>query len=102
CWWAIALASPGGLPSLHILGLFALGAIAMRGAGCVINDMVDRKIDAQVERTRLRPLASGALKLRDAAWLLVALLAIGLVVVVQLNRLAIVTGFLFCVPVVIY
>lgn len=102
CWWSIALASPDPWPSPYLLALFAIGAIVMRGAGCIINDMVDRKIDAQVARTKHRPLASGVLKMRDAYWLLVALLVVGLVVVAQLNRLAVVTGFLFCVLVVIY
>lgn len=102
CWWSIAFSSPDPWPSPFLLAAFAIGATVMRGAGCVINDMVDRKIDAQVARTKERPLASGALSMRDAWWLLLVLLALGLSVVVQLNRLAVVVGFLFCVPVVIY
>ncbi|MFN3819509.1 4-hydroxybenzoate octaprenyltransferase [Blastomonas sp.] len=91
-WWllywpcAFALALSGGLP-FHwpLLGWMLLGAIAMRGAGCVYNDIVDRDLDAQVERTRGRPLASGAVSLKAAwAWLLLLCL-IGLVVLVQLN-----------------
>ena len=55
CWWGLALAG-----SLHLMdyGLFLLGAVVMRAAGCVMNDIFDRKLDAQVERTRDRPLAS--------------------------------------------
>src|SRR3569832_887253 len=63
CWWSITLAS-GGFPyltgdNLRLMLLFAAGAVLMRGAGCVVNDLWDRKLDAQVERTRTRPLASG-------------------------------------------
>ena len=58
-WWGIALAGPRW-PDPWLLALFALGAIAMRGAGCTLNDIADRRYDAQVARTRLRPLPSGA------------------------------------------
>src|SRR5688500_2325789 len=66
----------------------ALGAFAMRSAGCVYNDIVDRELDARVERTRLRPLASGRASLAGAWALLVALSLIGLLVLLQLNRTA--------------
>src|SRR5580692_11348642 len=59
CWWSVALAS-SKLPDLWLMFLFAVGAIVMRGAGCIVNDIYDRKLDALVERTRVRPLASGA------------------------------------------
>src|ERR687893_1678179 len=63
CWWSAALAAiAGGRPfpdPWHCL-LFLIGAIAMRGAGSTYNDIIDRDLDAQVERTRLRPLPSGA------------------------------------------
>jgi len=74
CWWSIALASHGW-PSLKLLALFALGAALMRSAGCIINDIADRKFDAQVERTKSRPLASGELGVRQAIVLLAILLA---------------------------
>ncbi|MBN8832713.1 MAG: 4-hydroxybenzoate octaprenyltransferase [Sphingomonadales bacterium] len=82
--WAIALA--GGLPARWpMLFWFLLGSIAMRGAGCVYNDIVDRDIDAQVARTASRPIASGAVSLK-AAWIwLVSLCLIGLVVLLQLR-----------------
>ena len=68
--------------------LFAIGAIAMRGAGCTYNDILDRKIDAQVARTALRPLPSGAVNLKQAwAWLLIQCAA-GLIVLLCLPRLA--------------
>ncbi|HEY6916315.1 MAG TPA: 4-hydroxybenzoate octaprenyltransferase [Allosphingosinicella sp.] len=85
--WAIALAGLGQRGGALILW-FALGAFAMRSAGCVYNDIVDRNLDARVERTRLRPLASGRVSLKSAWILLVALSLIGLVVLLQLRPLA--------------
>lgn len=87
CAWGVALA--GGVVSHFILILWLLlGAIAMRGAGCVYNDIVDRDLDRQVARTRGRPLASGAVSPKAAwAWL-VGLCLIGLVVLLQLPLFA--------------
>ena len=60
CGWSISLAAPDGqIPNLQLLAIFGLGAMVMRGGGCTINDMWDRKIDSLVQRTRDRPLASG-------------------------------------------
>jgi 4-hydroxybenzoate polyprenyltransferase len=85
--WAIALAG-GAVERWDLILWFLLGSIAMRGAGCVYNDIVDRDLDRQVARTRSRPLASGAVGLK-AAWIWLASLSlIGLVVLVQLNPLA--------------
>ncbi|NNM76880.1 4-hydroxybenzoate octaprenyltransferase [Sphingomonas sp. ID1715] len=87
CAWGLALAG-GAFERWDLLLWMLLGAIAMRGAGCVYNDIVDRDLDAQVERTRGRPLASGAVSLKAAwAWLMV-LCGIGLIVLVQLPLLA--------------
>ncbi len=87
CAWGLALAG-GAFDRFDLMLWMLLGAIAMRGAGCVYNDIVDRDLDAQVERTRGRPLASGAVSLKAAwAWLLV-LCGLGLVVLVQLPLLA--------------
>ena len=84
CAWGLLLAGGAGV-HWPLLGWLLLGAIAMRGAGCVYNDIVDRDLDAQVARTRLRPVASGAVSLR-AAWIwLVMLSLIGLVVLLQLR-----------------
>lgn len=81
---------------------FLLGSIAMRGAGCVYNDIVDRDLDVQVERTRLRPVASGAVSVR-AAWVwLVTLCLIGLVVLLQLRWEAQIVALASLVPVAIY
>jgi 4-hydroxybenzoate polyprenyltransferase len=87
CAWSVALAGLG-TEGLSLLLWFALGAFAMRSAGCVYNDIVDRDFDARVERTRLRPLASGRASGMGAWLLLVALSLIGLAVLLQLNRVA--------------
>ncbi len=100
CAWSIALAGVGGRWDLF-LWLF-LGAFAMRSAGCVYNDIVDRDLDRQVERTRLRPLASGRTTLRSA-WILISILcAIGLVVLLQLNRAAAIVALVSIAPVAAY
>ena len=99
--WAIALAGPGR-EDLMLFFWFALGAFAMRSAGCVYNDIVDRDLDRQVERTRLRPLASGRLSL-PAAWaLLVLLCLVGLLVLLQLSPLAQYIALASLVPVAAY
>ena len=86
CWMGMALAAAGGAGvDWALAGWFALGALAMRGAGCVVNDMMDRDLDARVVRTAGRPLACGAVSRRGALALLAALLAIGLLVLVQLD-----------------
>ena len=89
CAWGLLLA--GGIPTPWdgqwlLLGWLLLGSIAMRGAGCVYNDIVDADIDRQVARTALRPVASGRIASRAAwAWLVVLCL-VGLVVLLQLRR----------------
>ncbi|MEK7343026.1 MAG: 4-hydroxybenzoate octaprenyltransferase [Pseudomonadota bacterium] len=85
--WAVALAG-GGFARWPLIAWLLLGSIAMRGAGCVFNDIVDRDIDRKVARTAVRPLASGAIGVKAAwAWLL-GLCLIGLLVLVQLNLYA--------------
>jgi 4-hydroxybenzoate polyprenyltransferase len=98
CWWAVALAP--GWPDLRLLALFAIGAIAMRGAGCVINDLADRDLDAKVARTRHRPLASGRLSAGQAVAFLILQLLVGLIVLLNLNRFSVVLG-LASMPLVI-
>jgi 4-hydroxybenzoate polyprenyltransferase len=85
--WAVALAGMGEW-GWALIAWLALGAWAMRGAGCVYNDIVDRDLDARIERTRLRPLASKRVTLAGAWALLVAMSVIGLVVLLQLSRTA--------------
>ena len=93
CWWGIALSSRV-LPNLGLMILFGVGAVVMRGAGCVVNDIYDRKLDQQVERTSLRPLACGEVALWQALLLLVVLLALGLGILMLLNRPTIIVGAL--------
>ena len=100
CAWSVALAGVGGRWALFAWLL--LGAFAMRSAGCAYNDIVDRDLDARVERTRLRPLASGRLSLK-AAWALVAVLsAAGFVVLLQLERAAQIVAIASIAPVAAY
>ena len=99
--WAIALA--GGLPERWPMLLwFLVGAIAMRGAGCVFNDIVDRDLDAKVARTRARPIPSGLVSVKLAAIWLVVLCLIGLVVMVQLRPLAAIVALVSLAPVAAY
>jgi 4-hydroxybenzoate polyprenyltransferase len=86
CAWSVALAGVGGRWSLLLW--LGLGAFAMRSAGCVYNDIVDRDLDARVERTKARPLASGRVSVRAAWALLMALSLVGLLVLLQLERTA--------------
>ena len=89
CWWSSALAAAPDWPRLAgWMAVFAVGALAMRGAGCTWNDIVDRKIDAQVERTRNRPLPAGEVKLKNALIWTAIQLAVGAVVLFKLNKFA--------------
>ena len=104
--WSITLASGGAddmnVHDLWIFVLFGLGALIMRGAGCVINDLWDRRLDAQVARTAQRPLASGALAPQQAFILLAILLGAGLAILLQLSIVAVLLGFLTIPLIVIY
>lgn len=87
CWWSAALAAIAGgaaLPNLWHMALFLIGAVAMRGAGCTYNDLVDRDIDALVERTRSRPLPAGQVSPGQAKLFLAAQLAVGALVLLAL------------------
>jgi len=100
--WSLLLA---GTPGWHIsvlIGLFGVGSVLMRGAGCVVNDMWDRDLDRSVTRTAGRPLASGALSLRQAALFLMVLLLISLLILLQLNRSAQLLGVASLVLVAVY
>ncbi|MEQ8951317.1 4-hydroxybenzoate octaprenyltransferase [Parvibaculum sp.] len=101
CWWSVALASEGW-PSLILLALFLIGAVAMRGAGCTWNDIVDRDIDAAVARTRLRPIPSGAVSVKAAWAFLLAQCLVGLAVLLTFNSFAIALGFSSLLLVAIY
>ena len=100
CAWGVLLA--GGAGEWALLGWLLLGTIAMRGAGCVYNDIVDADLDARVARTAARPVASGAVGKRAAwAWLL-ALCLIGLIVLLQLRWQAQLVALASLLPVAAY
>src|ERR1700742_166179 len=105
CWWSAALASAfardvSRLPP--VLVLFFIGAFAMRGAGCPWNDITDRDLDAQVERTRSRPIPAGQVSVKAALAFLVAQALVGLVVLLQFNRFTVWTGIASLLIVAIY
>jgi 4-hydroxybenzoate polyprenyltransferase len=100
CAWSVALAGVGSEWALFLW--FLLGAFAMRSAGCVYNDIVDRELDRQVERTRLRPLASGRASLAAAWALAIGLSLVGLVVLLQLPRVAQAVALISILPVAAY
>lgn len=105
CWWAAGLAAiHERLPfpdPWHCL-LFLIGAIVMRGAGCTFNDIIDRKLDAQVARTRGRPLPSGQVTVKAAALFMVGQSLIGLVVLLQFNAFTVAAGIASLAIVAIY
>lgn len=107
CWWGLTLAilaDPAGPNRLDGWVFFAcaLGAFLMRGAGCTWNDITDRDIDAQVARTRSRPLPSGQVSAKQAfVWMFVQLF-LAFLILLTLNNTAILLGFVALVPVVIY
>lgn len=84
--WALWLANQGH-PPIELIALFFFGTIIMRAAGCIINDIADRKLDPFVSRTKYRPLASGELSLKNALIAFVILLSFALVIVIQLPLL---------------
>ena len=90
--WSLVAAAEG-MPSKKHLFLFTLGAFLMRSAGCVMNDMADRRFDARVARTKDRPLAAGRLTMREAGIVLLMLLAAAFGVVLFLNTLTILLSF---------
>src|SRR5438309_3890012 len=94
CWWSLGLAAIHAQELIHFgyVLLFFVGAFAMRGAGCTWNDIVDRDLDARVERTRSRPIPSGQVTVAGAAVFLVIQALVGLAVLLQFNRFAIATG----------
>jgi 4-hydroxybenzoate polyprenyltransferase len=112
CLWSAALVASAGarpgaeliavLPNLWHCVLFTIGAIAMRGAGCTWNDLIDKDIDGQVERTRSRPLPSGQISRKQAFGFLVAQALVGLAVLLQFNWFAIWLGIASLGVVAIY
>src|ERR1700761_4388289 len=94
CWWSAGLAPvrAGTNVDLSHVVLFFVGAFAMRGAGCTWNDIVDRDLDARVERTRSRPIPSGQVSVVRAAAFLVAQALVGLAVLLQFNTFTVYVG----------
>ncbi len=90
--WGILLVRPDVVEAVRLVVLFGIGSVAMRSAGCVVNDLWDRDIDRMVARTAGRPLASGALRPIQALIFLAVLLLLGLAILLQLNRLSWVLG----------
>jgi 4-hydroxybenzoate polyprenyltransferase len=105
CWWSAglaAIAAKAAVPSpWHVL-LFFTGAFVMRGCGCTWNDIVDRRIDAQVARTRSRPIPSGQVSLTGAVVFLALQALVGLAVLLQFNGFAIATGIASLAIVAVY
>lgn len=91
-WWALWLAA-GGVPSGWMLFVFTAGVWLTRSAGCVINDYADRWLDPQVERTRERPLATGAVRGGEALGLFAVLMIVAFALVLTLNGLTVVLSF---------
>src|ERR1700694_141463 len=105
CWWSAALAAgiAGDVGALPLtLALFFAGAFVMRGAGCTWNDITDRDLDARVERTRSRPIPAGQVSVPQAAVFLVVQALIGLAVLLQFNRFAVMTGIASLIIVAVY
>jgi len=107
CWWGVALASasvrgPDPINSIGYAILFAIGALAMRGAGCTWNDILDRDFDARVARTATRPIPSGAVSVKQAFIFLGLQLLVGLAVLLCFNRFTIVLGLASMALVVLY
>lgn len=99
--WSIALAGTN-IDNLVLLGLFGAGAVLMRGAGCTINDILDKDYDRHVERTKSRPIASGQISIRQAMIWTGVQLSLAFLVLIQLNAPTIGIGILSLIPVTVY
>jgi 4-hydroxybenzoate polyprenyltransferase len=104
CWWSVGLAAAAAATNVNLwhVVLFFIGAFAMRGAGCTWNDIVDRDLDARVERTRSRPIPSGQVTVTSAALFLALQALVGLAVLLQFNRFTIGVGCASLAVVAIY
>jgi len=105
CWWALGLgqiALGGGVPNLWYALLFLVGAVVMRGAGCTLNDIVDRDFDGRVARTQSRPIPSSAVSVTQAFAFLALLSLVGLAVLLQFNRFTVAIGAASLVIVAVY
>ena len=105
CWWSAGLAAVAAghpYPNPWHVFLFFVGAFVMRGAGCTWNDIIDRDLDAQVARTRSRPIPSGQVSVKAAAVFLTVQVLVGLLVLVQFNRFTILVGIASLAIVAVY
>src|SRR6188472_1624910 len=105
CWWSAALAAGLARDASQLplaIALFFVGAFVMRGAGCTWNDITDRDLDAKVERTRSRPIPAGQVSVPQAFAFLVLQALIGLAVLLQFNRFAVLTGIASLIIVAVY
>jgi 4-hydroxybenzoate polyprenyltransferase len=105
CWWSCAIAAVAAhkaIPSIAQLALFFVGAFVMRGAGCTWNDIVDRDLDATVERTRSRPIPSGQVSVVAAGIFLVVQALVGLAVLLSFNFFTIGLGIASLAIVAVY
>jgi 4-hydroxybenzoate polyprenyltransferase len=100
-WWALWVASTG-VPSLHLFVVFTLGVFLTRSAGCVFNDMADRKLDSHVRRTRMRPLVTGIIRPREALLVASVLVLIALLLVLTTNHFTVLLSFIAIPLAVIY
>lgn len=101
CMISILFASGDRVP-IGLMLKFTVGCVIMRSAGCIANDIIDRKIDAKVERTKNRPLANGDLKLYEAVLLLTLLLSLGALILFTLPSTVILLGTIIVIPIFIY
>lgn len=92
CIWALWIAAKG-IPNLHVLFVFVLGVVIMRSAGCVINDLADRKVDGAVARTSNRPLVAGEISAKQAIYLFVSLLILAFLLVLTLSWQTVLMSF---------
>ncbi|MGA7974077.1 MAG: 4-hydroxybenzoate octaprenyltransferase [Pseudolabrys sp.] len=104
CWWSVGLAGMrvNAFPSLWHIVLFFIGAFAMRGAGCTWNDLVDRDLDARVERTRSRPIPSRQVSVAQATVFMLVQALVGLAVLLQFNLFTVYAGLASLSVIVIY
>ena len=98
---ALLVASSGDV-NLRLFVIFSLGALVMRSAGCVINDLIDKDIDAKVQRTVSRPIAAGKVSSKEALLLTFFLISLALVLLSQLNVLSLYISLVFMFLIVLY
>src|SRR5947208_4650523 len=104
CWWSLGLAAvnAGVQVNFWYALLFFIGAFAMRGAGCTWNDIVDRDLDALVERTRSRPIPARQVSVAGAAAFLALQALVGLAVLLRFNLFAVAVGIASLAIVAVY